>query len=213
MLKAAYGRFCAGGYAGTTMEAIARDADVAVQTLYFTFKTKAALLHEVVGASIVGFDEWAPMPAGPPSLVDLEAVRRVHPFMNAVFDAPDARASLVAYLEGGGADLMNRVAPLVAVMREAALADAEARQLYDLVEPRRVEAYTRIVRVLAKKPPGLRPGLSPKRATDIFLAVHSGEVWEQLRARGWTKRQTTDWLVEVLAQQLLAPVTHTAGRR
>ena len=42
--EAALARFSGQGYAATTMEAIANDAGVAVQTVYFTFHTKAELL-------------------------------------------------------------------------------------------------------------------------------------------------------------------------
>src|SRR6476619_2512672 len=42
--EAALARFSEYGYAATTMEAIAADAGVAVQTVYFTFHTKAELL-------------------------------------------------------------------------------------------------------------------------------------------------------------------------
>ena len=42
--EAALGRFSDQGYAATTMDAIAHDAGVAVQTVYFTFHTKAELL-------------------------------------------------------------------------------------------------------------------------------------------------------------------------
>ena len=42
--EAALHRFSEQGYAATTMDAIARDAGVAVQTVYFTFHTKAEVL-------------------------------------------------------------------------------------------------------------------------------------------------------------------------
>src|SRR5687767_15454664 len=60
MLRAAYELFCERGYAATTMNLIAERASVAVQTLYFTFHTKAAILEEAVGAAVLGFDDWDP---------------------------------------------------------------------------------------------------------------------------------------------------------
>ena len=45
MLDAAYDLFCEQGFRATTMDAIAQRAGVAVQTLYFTFHTKDALLQ------------------------------------------------------------------------------------------------------------------------------------------------------------------------
>ena len=61
MVGAAYRLFCEKGYVATTMEAIAREAEVAVPTLYFTFRTKGAILGEALGAAVMGFDE----PVGP----------------------------------------------------------------------------------------------------------------------------------------------------
>ncbi|MGH2394330.1 MAG: helix-turn-helix domain-containing protein, partial [Candidatus Limnocylindria bacterium] len=46
--EAAFRLFALSGYAATTMEAIAREAGVAVQTVYFTFHTKAAVLIEAM---------------------------------------------------------------------------------------------------------------------------------------------------------------------
>jgi AcrR family transcriptional regulator len=43
-VKAAFALFCEHGYTGTTMAHIAEAAGVAVQTVYFTFHTKAAVL-------------------------------------------------------------------------------------------------------------------------------------------------------------------------
>jgi TetR/AcrR family transcriptional regulator, regulator of autoinduction and epiphytic fitness len=47
MVKAAYHLFSDQGYAATTMAQIAEAAGVAIQTLYFTFHSKAALLPRV----------------------------------------------------------------------------------------------------------------------------------------------------------------------
>src|SRR4051794_26297375 len=46
--EAAFRLFAANGYAATTMEAIAREAGVAVQTVYFTFHTKPDVLIEAM---------------------------------------------------------------------------------------------------------------------------------------------------------------------
>src|SRR5512140_993625 len=44
IVRAAYDRFAAQGYAATTMGQVAADAGVAVQTVYFVFHTKPELL-------------------------------------------------------------------------------------------------------------------------------------------------------------------------
>ena len=61
IVKAAYTLFCARGYAGTTMAQIAEAAGVAVQTVYFTFHTKSALLSRAYDFAVMGEDE----PLGP----------------------------------------------------------------------------------------------------------------------------------------------------
>ncbi|MDQ1643731.1 MAG: hypothetical protein QOJ90_3082, partial [Actinomycetota bacterium] len=48
MLDSAHELFVSEGYATTTMERIAAEAGVAIQTLYYTFRTKGQLLREVI---------------------------------------------------------------------------------------------------------------------------------------------------------------------
>src|SRR5438046_8012969 len=57
IVKAAYTLFCARGYAGTTMAEMAEGAGVAVQTVYFTFHTKSALLSRASNFAAMGEDE------------------------------------------------------------------------------------------------------------------------------------------------------------
>jgi hypothetical protein len=58
--------------------------------------------------------------------------------------------------------------------------------------------------MLAKKRPGLRDGLTRRRATDILFTVFSDELYQMLRDRGWKPREVHAWLLDVLARQLLA---------
>src|SRR5450755_1637491 len=57
MIEAAYRLFMRDGYDATTMQAVAEEAGVAVQTVYFTFRTKAGLLREVDTRAIPGGDQ------------------------------------------------------------------------------------------------------------------------------------------------------------
>src|SRR3954463_6887439 len=54
IVEAATALFDARGYAATTMEAIAERADVAVETVYSRFRTKANLLGAILEPAIVG---------------------------------------------------------------------------------------------------------------------------------------------------------------
>ena len=60
MLAVARNLFVDQGYAATTVDEIAAQAGVAVQTVYYTFRTKGSLLREVVDAAAAGGDQASP---------------------------------------------------------------------------------------------------------------------------------------------------------
>lgn len=199
MVRAAYDLFCRHGYASTTISAVAKEAGVAVPTIYYTFGTKAALLGESMGAAIVGFDEWQPPPADPINIVELLPW---HPWWADFEAAPTAAAALDIFVTHG-VGVLERVGPLVAAMH-AATGDPDAAEVVGIGEERRVDSYREIIRVVAGKPGGLRPGLSVARATDIVVVLFSAEVYQALAAgRGWPVRRCVDFFRELLASQLL----------
>src|SRR5260370_42152507 len=57
ILAAARVLFIAHGFAGTTMEAVAQEAGVAVETVYTAFKSKRTLLARLVDRAVGGDDE------------------------------------------------------------------------------------------------------------------------------------------------------------
>jgi AcrR family transcriptional regulator len=188
MVGAAYRLFCEKGYVATTMEAIAREAHVAVPTLYFTFRTKGAILGEVLGAAVMGFDE----PVGPEDA----------PWYRAFEAEPDPRRALRILVENT-APILRRVAPLLAATLAAA-GDPEVTAISELSEERRRDGYRVIVRQLSAKG-GLRQGLTVARATDILLVLLGPQLFDALESgRGWSPVETNRWVVEVLSQQLLA---------
>jgi len=205
MLEAAYRLFCSEGYASTTMTAIADEAEVAVQTLYFTFHTKGALLGEVLGAAIAGFDRWNGPPRGQIDAADPKTLAEFHLWFEPFEKEPDARRALSMFVSGSSA-AMQRGARLVAAMH-AALGDPEARGVFELGERRRAETFGTLIRILAKKKGGLRTGLRPARATDILLTMFSPYTFQSLEDRGWSLAECKHWLVELLEQQLLPTLT------
>ena len=196
MVGAAYRLFCEKGYVATTMEAIAREADVAVPTLYFTFHTKGAILGEALGAAVMGFDE----PVGPEDSSWYEEFQA----------EPDARRALRILVENT-TPILRRVAPLIAATNTAA-SDPEVASVYQLGEQRRLEGYRAIVQMLARKG-GLRPGIRVARATDILLVLLGPQLFDALaNGRGWSVAECNRWILEVLSQQLLA-LREPAGSR
>src|SRR6187431_35432 len=57
VLDAAHRLFVANGYTETTMAGIAREAGVALQSVYKAGRSKAELLHMVVDRAVAGDDE------------------------------------------------------------------------------------------------------------------------------------------------------------
>ncbi len=202
MLRAAYELFCERGYPTTTMNAIASQAGVAVQTLYFTFHTKGAILSEVLGAAVVGFERWDGPPPPTIDFADSKILRASLPWYEAFEQEPDSRRALALFIEQG-MDPFSRTAPLVAAMHAAA-GDPDARAVVELGEQRRHISFSAAVRQLNKKSGGLRPGLGVARATDILYVVFSNETVNALLKLGWSERECARWFVELLSEQLLA---------
>lgn len=201
MLEAAYRLFCEQGYATTTMQAIADRAGVAVQTLYFTFHTKGAILGEVLGAAIVGFEHWTGPPPEPIDAADPKTLRAFHRWFASFEGERDAHRALELFIDSG-MDGMHRAAPLVAAMHGAA-GDPDARAVFELGERRRAETWGALIRILSKKRGGLREGLTPSRATDVMLVLFSAQTYQALIERGWSRAQCRRFLIDVLSQQLL----------
>src|SRR5947208_2674838 len=61
IVEAARRLFIERGYMGTTIEQIAAEAGVAVETIYATFGNKRAVLARLVDISVVGDDEPGPL--------------------------------------------------------------------------------------------------------------------------------------------------------
>src|ERR1700746_3127987 len=116
MREAGVSLFREQGYAATPMQAIADRAGVAVQTLYFTFGTKRALLSEILDVAIAGDEE-------PVATLD-------RPHVQALRDDPapvtqlrgQARLSRLIY---------GRLAPALEVVRGAASADPDLAELWE----------------------------------------------------------------------------------
>ena len=198
MVKAAYDLFCERGYLGTTIAEVALRAGVAVPTIYYTFRTKAVLLEESLGAAISGFDRWREPPPDP----DITELLPWHQWWPEFHDSPTAEAAFTVFFTNG-VGILERVAPLVATLHGAG-GDPEAGTVVRVSEQRRVESYREIVRILARKPGGLRPGLSQAKATDILVVLFSAELYQSIRTgRGWSQARTTALLRDLLRAQLL----------
>ena len=188
IVAAAHTEFCANGYQGTTMAAVAKRAQVAVQTVYFVFHTKIELLTEVHDTAVLGDPDGTP-----PERTDW--------FLAASAD-PDPAKALHAFVTGTG-HILARVAPLHPVINAAAQTDPEVATAQAHREQLRVQGYSSLITALHDRK-ALRPNLTVDTATDILLTMVGPAVYTSLvTARGWTHEHYVSWTADTLAQVLL----------
>jgi AcrR family transcriptional regulator len=199
MVRAAYDLFCANGYLGTTISAVAKEAGVAVPTVYYTFGTKAALLDETLGAAIGGFDRWPEPPTGPVEITELLRWHRWWAEFEAASTSPAALDIFITH----GVGVLQRVGPLITAMH-GATGDADAAEVVRVAEERRVDSYREVVRVIARKPGGLRRGVSAAAGTDMVVVLFSAELYQSLAVgRGWSHPRCVRFFREILTAQLM----------
>ena len=188
MRAAALVLFTDRGYASTSMQAIAAEAGMAVQTLYFTFGTKSALLKEILDVAVAGDDEPVPTLERPrvrAAIADPDPVRQLREL---------ARLSREIY---------ERVAPVLQVVAGAASADSDIAELWETNNSQRATVMTEFVTALAAKGP-LRDGVDTATAIDVALALLSPEMYGYLTSRrGWSADRWEEWTADALISQLL----------
>lgn len=186
--EAAERLFVRHGYLSTTIEAIAAEAAVAVQTVYFVFGTKRALLAEVLDVATAGDEEPVPILERP---WVAEARRETD---------PRRAVRLIAH---HGCRIVARLAPIYEVVHGAA-ADPDIAALLQRDKQRRLDNQTGLVRMLADKG-ALAPGRDLAWAADVLFALLSHEMHQLLVVdRGWSLDAWEHWLADALTAQLVA---------
>jgi AcrR family transcriptional regulator len=187
IVKAAYLLFCAQGYAGTTMAEIAEAAGVAVQSVYFTFHTKAALLSRAYDFAVMGEAE--------PEIPQRQA------WYEAMTAEPDVTQALRHFVTGVG-EITRRVTPLSLAAQVAADGDPDTARVMAFHDGMQADAYREVVKLLSAKA-GLKPGLSLERGTDLLLLYAGTDVYHvMVEMRGWSHDEWLGWTVVTLAEQL-----------
>jgi AcrR family transcriptional regulator len=195
-VKAAFALFCEHGYSGTTMAQIAEAAGVAVQTVYFTFHTKAAVLSRAYDFAVMGDEEGR--------------VPWEQPWYREMVAEPDVVEAL-GHLVAGVGDITRRLTPLYVVASGSAASDPEVAEVVDRHERWRVDGYRDMLELLRAKAP-LRASLSPARANDLLLLFAGMDVYHALVARaGWSHDDLVTWTQATLADQLFGIERHETG--
>ncbi|MDX6318952.1 MAG: hypothetical protein QOD35_2352 [Nocardioidaceae bacterium] len=182
IVEAALAAFLQRGYSGTTMDAVATEAGVAVQTVYFVFHTKGDLLQAVYEHVVLGPERV------PPHLTS---------WWRAVEEEPEV-VPAVRTLVNGSIDVLVRAAPLVWIV----LGDETAREGYEFNEGMRRDGYEVLVRTLTSKHP-LRPDVTSERARDLLLLLTGPQLYAQLaRDLKWSRDEIEEWMITSVLQQL-----------
>jgi TetR/AcrR family transcriptional regulator, regulator of autoinduction and epiphytic fitness len=190
MVAAAYELFAARGYTGTTMPAIAAAAGVHVQTLHYTFHTKANLLIEVIQTYADGADDAPPV--------------MERNWITDALASPDGAHALALSVEHG-TEIYQRVGPLHAATQTAVAIEPEVATFANTIATARRAGMRTLVAALAEKEQ-LRAELDVEQATDIHYVLHSHETYLGLVvAAGWTMTKYKGWLYHTLCHQLLTP--------
>lgn len=188
IVESATALFDARGYALTTMEAIAERADVAVETVYSRFRTKANLLDAILEPAIVGVTDGR-------DLFDLPEIAQVR-------QCPDqgTQIHMLAHFSRG---ILERTAVAHRILRSAAASDAAAAELQRADAKRRGDGQRIYVKMLLANGP-LRDGLTPVDAADTYSALSNPNTYALLLGeRGWSADKFEDWLGASLTLLLL----------
>jgi len=185
ILEAAGELFAAKGYARTTIREIAGSADVADDTVYAVFKSKARVLTALIDLRLA--------PSGGASVLQ-------RPEAQAVRDEPDQRRQLGLFARDMAA-ISTRVRPVYEILRTASAVEPEMATVYAEMNGSRLRNMREAADWIARNGP-LR--VDADRAAKTIWALASPDVARLLCDEGgWTEDQYAAWLEESLIRLLL----------
>jgi AcrR family transcriptional regulator len=186
IVAAATTLFVRDGYLQTTMAGIAREAGVAVQTLYLSFGSKVAVLAAALDVAIAGDDEPVPV--------------LLRPWRRQVLDEPDGPAALSHFI-GAASQIIERHYPLYAAISSAS-ADPELADLLERNKNARFETHGQLTRDLSGKA-GFTRDLTVEQAAQIVYALLSQETYGlMVLEHGWSVGAWAGWVERHLRAEL-----------
>jgi AcrR family transcriptional regulator len=187
VIDAATRLFTDRGYVATTMTDIAREAGVAMQSVYSAGTSKADLLLLAVERAVAGDDQ------------DLYVHER--PSWTSVRDEPDPLRQM-ELIAAALCEVQERSAAIQAAFRQAAAVDPAVAEILQAAQRRRLESVSALVKMVAAK--HLRHSYTD--SADTLWALATPEVWMLLRqTRRWSTKRIRAWLARTLTETLLAP--------
>jgi AcrR family transcriptional regulator len=186
IVEAAGRLFAADGYVRTTIDGIAAESGVAIQTVYNSVGNKAALLSAVLDSAAAG-------PGAQAGVLDFMRERTGR--------AADLDA-LVAVLADWFAEVHPRTAGITAVIAQAAAVDGTAAQLEKDRGQQRLRRYEEAA-AAARALGGLSTGLSDAEGAAAIFSLGHPQVFRALvQDAGWTVDAYREWIAKALAAAL-----------
>jgi AcrR family transcriptional regulator len=185
VIAAARRLFSERGYAGSSIEAIAEAAGVAVPTVYAAFGNKRSILRALIAAAV---DGERPRPVA-------ERMRE----QAAGVPDPATRMQKMMRLV---VSLIAQSADVLRIMRGAAAMDPEIQSLLD-------EAYSRIY-MDCQTAASLATGVASndartRRLADVTFALTSSDLFDLLTGkRGWSVAEYERWAIQTVTAELPA---------
>ena len=190
ILAAATELFLADGYVATTLEAVAKRAQVGARTVYLRFGTKAALFKRVVDVAVVGDTE-------PVDVLGRD-------WMQAALTAPTA-AERIAASAAAGRQIMERTGALFAVAQQAAAVEPLIAAQWQ--QGREQTRYAHALFWTRMSEDGLLdPGLDLDWLIDTSTILAAAETYLLImRLTSWDLDTYQDWLVTTTVRLSQAP--------
>ncbi|HEX2157810.1 MAG TPA: TetR/AcrR family transcriptional regulator [Actinomycetes bacterium] len=188
ILDAAQRQFLEGGYAATTIAAVAAEAGVSVETIYKAFGGKPGLVRAIYDRGLEG-------PEPVPAYQRADEMRERETDPRAIMRNWATIASEVSSV----------VSPIERLIRAAADTDPDMAALLKAHHDTRERRARHHARFL-KERGYLREGVSVAQATDILWTCTSDELYDLLvTQRGWSPLRFARFLADFMINALLPP--------
>ena len=185
VIAAAQRLFTERGYAGSSIEAIAEAAGVAVPTVYAAFGNKRSILRAMIAASA---DEERPRPVA----------ERMREQGAGVADAATRAEKMMRLI----VFLISQTAEVLRIIRGAAAVDPEIRSLLDEVYERiHMDCQTAARLVIGSSSDDART----RHLADVTFAFATPELFDLLTGKcGWSVAQYERWAIQTVTAALPA---------
>jgi len=190
ILAAATELFLEGGYLATTLEAVARRAQVGARTVYLRFGTKAALFKRVIDVAVAGDTE-------PVDVLGRD-------WMQPALSAPTA-AERIAASAAASRQIMQRTGALFAVAQQAAAVEPLVAGFWQQGREQTRHAFAVFWTRMAED--GLLgPAADLAWLTDTTSILAAAETYLLItRTTGWDLDEYERWLIRTFSQLMATP--------